>query len=170
MRWKDNMDNPIFFAQSAGLSILYHHTEILIWRSLISLPISVLPSRQHEGNSALSTPSISAPTDIAVIKCTEAARACAGIVQVQILHGIDSFYVPGIINISHVCAGFFLLHAWSLKIQEKGLQQKDIRDTKLPLTNQIEQHISEAKIFLQALEKVRDRWDIVDMLLWVLSF
>jgi hypothetical protein len=166
VRWREEMDNAIFFDQSAILFTLYHLTQMLVWRPLIGTSIS--PLREAESTSLQATdatPPIPALTDPSVIKCVEGAQACARIVEVQLRHGINSFYIPGIISASHVCAGLFLLNAWHLKVQEKELRQRGTSDIKPPVSNRIEQDISEAKIFMRALEEVKDRWDVVDVLL-----
>ncbi|KAF8973212.1 fungal-specific transcription factor domain-containing protein [Flammula alnicola] len=166
LRWHDKMDNPVFFHQSASLFTLYHLTQMLVYRPLIAMsPSPPTPTESNFINHADSAPLIPALADPAIIICTEAARSCARIVEAELRHGIRKFYIPSIINVSYICAGLFLVHAWNLKVQEKEFRKRGIPDIKPPLANRIEQGIMDAKIFLRALEEVKPRWDIVDMLL-----
>lgn len=134
---------------------------MLIWRPLITK----VPSDPQGTAKSRPIPFFSDP---AIIHCTEAARDCVRIVEVQLRLGIDSFYIPGTITISYVCAGLLLLNAWNQKIWAKESGKYAMPDLKPPLASHIERDIATVKTFMCALEAVKERWDIVDTLLWVL--
>ncbi len=161
VQWHDKIKNPAFSMQSAALITLYHLTQILIWRSLISLPR--LHSPHQLINPVGSTP-VSLVTDLAINHCIEAALACARIVEVQLRLGLHLFFIPGIINVSYTCAGLLSVSAWNMKIQEKEFINASIPDLKPSLSSRIEECSTSAKIFLRALEAVKDHWEIVEVL------
>lgn len=164
VQWHGTIKSPAFLMQSAALITLYHLTQILIWRSLISLPHPHSPQKNSLKILVGSSP-VSLVTDPAINRCIEAALACARIVEVQLQLGVNSFYIPGIINVSYICVGILSISAWNLKMQEKEFDNASITDLKPPLASRIEECAANAKTFLRVLEVVKDHWEIAEVLL-----
>ncbi|KDR75839.1 hypothetical protein GALMADRAFT_68653, partial [Galerina marginata CBS 339.88] len=158
LRWQDTMDVPVFSAQSATLFSTFYLTRMLVHRPLIA---PSPPNSPFEKGSEVAV----SMSDPAILICSEAASACARIVEFQLQHGIHDFNVPNIIGVSHASAALLLLSAWKLKVQERDLRRKDVADIKPPLAQRIEQKVADIKIFLHALEELRPRWEAVDTLL-----
>jgi hypothetical protein len=104
-------------------------------------------------------------TNSTILICTNAARSCARIVEVQLRDGMNNFYIPSVINIAYVCAGFLSYMIWNMKAQEKAQRSECSRDVKPPIAQSIEDHMADAHIFMRALEQTKLRWDIVDSML-----
>ncbi|KAK0480213.1 fungal-specific transcription factor domain-containing protein [Armillaria novae-zelandiae] len=88
LRWDPNRDNPVFFNQSAYLYIAYYHLQILIHRPFIPTPRNPSP---------LLFPSLAI--------CTNAARSCSHVVDIQSRKGSK---MPGV-GIPVFTAGIVLL-------------------------------------------------------------
>ena len=134
---------------------------MLIYRPLIIMSppsSSIMPHKPY--------PSPTFPdANPAILICTDAARSCARIVEVQLRDGVNNFYIPSVINIAYVCAGLLSYIIWNLKAQEKAQRCESSRDVKPPIAQSIEDHMADAHIFVRALEQARLRWDIVDSML-----
>lgn len=101
----------------------------------------------------------------AILICTDAARSCARIVEVQLRDGLNNSYIPSVIHIAYVCAGLLSYMIWDLKAQEKAQRSECSRDVKPPIAQRIEDHMADAHIFIRALEQAKLRWDVVDSML-----
>ena len=158
------MDNLELSVQSATLHVSYYLTLMLIYRPLIttSPPSSSIPHKPYPPELS---PPIFPDANSAILICTNAARSCARIVEVQLRDGVNNSYIPSVINIAYVCAGFLSYMIWNLKAQEKALRSECSRDVKPPIAQSIEEHMADAHIFVTALEKTKLRWDIVDSML-----
>jgi hypothetical protein len=157
------MDNPELSVQSATLHVSYYLTLMLIYRPLITMSppsSSIVPHKPSE----LSPPMLP-DANSAILICTNAARSCARIVEVQLRDGVNNFYIPSVINIAYVCAGLLSYMIWNLKAQEKAERSECSRDVKPPIAQSIEDYMVDAHIFVRALEQTKHRWDIVDSML-----
>jgi hypothetical protein len=103
--------------------------------------------------------------DPAILICTDAARSCARIVEVQLRDGLNNFHIPSVINTSYVCAGLLSYMIWNLKAQEKAQRSECSQDVKPPIAQRIEDHMADIHIFMKALEQAKLGWDVVDSML-----
>ena len=159
------MDNPELSIQSATLLVSYYLTRMLIYRPLITMPppsSSIIPHKPYP--SELSPPMLP-DANPAILICTDAARSCARIVEVQLRYGLNNFYIPSVINIAYVCAGLLSYMIWNLKAQEKAQRSEYSRDVKPPIAQRIKDHMADVHIFMKALEQAKLRWDVVDSML-----
>ena len=101
----------------------------------------------------------------AILICTDAARSCARIVEVQLREGLNNFHMPCVINVAYVCAGLLSYRIWNLKVREKGQRYGCAQDVKPPIAQRVEDHMADAHIFIRALEQAKHRWDVVDSML-----
>lgn len=156
------MDNLELSVQSATLHVTYYLTLMLIYRPLITMspPSSSIPHKSYP-----SSPPIFPDANSAILICTDAARSCARIVEVQLRDGVNNFYIPSVINIAYVCAGLLSYMIWNLKAQEKAQRSECSRNVKPPISQSIEEHMADAHVFVRALEQTKPRWDIVDSML-----
>ena len=158
------MDNLELSVQSATLYVSYYLTLMLIYRPLITKcpsSSSIIPHKPFPSKLSPAIPDANSAIHI----CTNAARSCARIVEVQLRVGVNNFYIPSVINIAYVCAGFLSYMIWNLKAQEKAQRSESSRDVKPPIAQSIEDHMADAHIFVRALEQTKLRWDIVDSML-----
>ena len=159
------MDNLELSVQSATLHISYYLTLMLIYRPLITMspPPSTIISLK-EDPSELSPPTFP-DANPAILICTNAAGSCARIVEVMLRDDVNKFYIPSVVNIAYVCAGFLSYMIWNLKAQEKAQRSECSGDVKPPVARSIEDHMADVHIFVRALEQTKLRWDIVDSML-----
>ena len=159
------MDNPELSIQSTTLLVSYYITLMLIYRPLITVSppsSSITPHQPYP--SELSLPMLP-DANPAILICTDAARSCARIVEVQLRDGLNNFYIPSVINIAYVCGGLLSYMIWYLKAQEKAQRSGCSRDVKPPIAQKIEDHMADVQIFMKALEQIKHRWDVVDSML-----
>jgi hypothetical protein len=159
------MDNPELSIQSTTLLASYYITLMLIYRPLITVSppsSSITPNKPYP--SELSLPMLP-DANSAILICTDAARSCARIIEVQLRDGLNNFYIPGVINIAYVCGGLLSYMIWNLKAQEKAQRSDCSRDVKPPIAQKIEDHMADIHIFMKALEQAKLRWDVVDSML-----
>lgn len=157
------MDNLELSVQSATLHVTYYLTLMLIYRPLITMspPSSSIISHKP---SELSPPMFPDASP-AILICTNAARSCARIVEIQLRDGVNNYYIPSVVNIAYVCAGLLSYLIWNLKAQEKAQPSECSRDVKPPIAQSIEDYMADVHIFVRALEQTKLRWDIVDSML-----
>ncbi|KAF8161144.1 fungal-specific transcription factor domain-containing protein [Crassisporium funariophilum] len=165
LKWHNDIDNPMLSNQSTTIYTTYYLTQMLIHRPLIASAASPPPTPAGNPYPSNFPPPVSPLPNPAIVVCTNAARSCARIVEILLQRGTDFFHVPNIINVAYVCAGSLLLSVWNMKGLEKDLRDRGLPDIKPPLAQVIEEQLADAKIFLRALELVRPRWDVVDLLL-----
>ena len=159
------MDSPELSIQSATLFTFYYLTLMLIHRPLITTSPpspSAMPHKPHPSELPPPVLSDASPT---ILICTDAARSCARIVEVQLRDGLNNFHIPSVINVAYVCAGLLSYVIWNLKVQEKAQRSECSQDVKPPITQRIEDHITDARIFMRALEQAKPHWNIVDSML-----
>ncbi|KAK6971704.1 fungal-specific transcription factor domain-containing protein [Favolaschia claudopus] len=97
LRWDPAQENQLFFDQSVALHVAYYYTQMLIHRPFI-------PMLRQSGSTTLPSLAI----------CTNAARSCANIVDIQRQRNETS---PAIINLGVVftSAIILLLNMWSMR-------------------------------------------------------
>lgn len=156
------MTDRIYSNQSSTLFSTFYLTQMLVCRPLIP---STYPTSPAEPISPQDSPPIQPALDPAIVICIEAAKSCASMVDFQLRQGLPHYHPPNIINVSYICAGIFLLVGWNLKVQEKASRNRGTQDLKPPLAQRVEENIAQAKIFIQALEALKHRWEVVDSLL-----
>jgi hypothetical protein len=156
------MDNPEL---SAALFTAYYLTLMLIYRPLITTSPPSPSTMPHKPHPSELSPPPTLSANPAILICTDAARSCARIVEVQLRDGLNNFYIPGVISVAYVGAGLLLYIIWNLKVQEKAQRSECSQDVKLPITQKIEDHLADAHIFMRALEHAKPRWNIVDSML-----
>jgi len=155
------MDNPELSNQSANLNLAYYLILMLIYRPLISMSSSsIMPHKPSE-----LSPPVLPDANSAIVICTDAARSCARIVEVQLRDGLNYFHTPTVINIAYACAGLLSYMIWNLKAQEISQRSEVSRDVKPPIAQIIEDHMADVHIFMRVLEQAKLRWDIVDSML-----
>jgi hypothetical protein len=159
------MDNLEQSVQSATLYVSYYLTLMLIYRPLITMSPPSSSTIPHQPYPSELSPPMFPDTNSTILICTNAARSCARIVEVQLRDGMNNFYIPSVINIAYVCAGFLSYMIWNMKAQEKAQRSECSRDVKPPIAQSIEDHMADAHIFMRALEQTKLRWDIVDSML-----
>jgi len=161
---RQNFDVSAFSNQTTILQSTYHLTRMLIYRSLIPISLSKLQNGSHTLHASKSMPLTTTDIQQASHICTDAAKSCAAIINLQIQQGINHFFIPGVINIAFLCAAFLSGNIWHLKLRERDARNVNI-DIKPPLAHSIEENNTAIKIFMRALEEVKVRWDIVTPLL-----
>ena len=161
------MNNPEISIQSATLLVSYYITLMLIYRPLFttSPPSSSIVLMPHKPYPSELSHSMLPDANPAILICTDAARSCARIVEVQLRDGLNNFHIPSVINIAYVCAGLLSYLIWNLKAQEKAQRSECSRDVKPPVAQRIEDHLADVHIFMKALEQAKLRWDVVDSML-----
>lgn len=89
---------------------------MLIYRPLITYPLSPYTMRHDPDSSELSLPMLSPPL-LSVLMLLILVR----IVEVRLRDGLNNFHVPYIINVAYTCAGLLSYRIWNLKVQEKAV-------------------------------------------------
>lgn len=159
------MDVGVFSNQSSFLFTLYYSTQILVYRPLIAKASVATSLDERSPYQPDAPPPIPALTSQAIVACVDAAKATALIIRRQKKLGLYNFYIPNIIDASYICCGLFLVRAWNLKAQEREFRNRGIGDIKPPLVTHIEEDVAHAKTLYDILEAMKDRWNVVDVLL-----
>ncbi|KAJ8522041.1 hypothetical protein ONZ45_g1352 [Pleurotus djamor] len=150
LRWSPLIENQIFSNQSASLYITYYLTQILIHRPFI------VP------DPSMSTTLVEPPARALEI-CTNAAKACARILDAQLPKGFTS--TPTLINCAHICAATLLMKVWDIKTQAQqratGFTKGDARE--------VESHLKDVDMFVRTMETLQPHWEIVDIFIGILK-
>lgn len=150
------MDNAVFSNQATTLYTLYYFIQMAIYRPFIpSPPISI--ATDHDAHDRITAES--AFPFPAMEICTEAARACARIVEVQMERGLSN--VPNLTHVAYHSAGMLLISLWDLKAQEAAQKATGFEDVKPPLAHQMQSLLADISVFIRALEWAEPRWEVV---------
>ncbi|KAF7349016.1 Zn(2)-C6 fungal-type domain-containing protein [Mycena venus] len=138
LHWDPTREDQVFFDQSVALHCAYYHVQILIHRSFILIP--------RDSASPPALPSLSI--------CTNAARACANMVDVQRRRNGN---IPTFRNLQAVFNSglILLLNVWSAK--RTGLMPDPGRD------------MANVHKCMEAIHLCGNRWEIAGMLWHILA-
>ncbi|KAJ7181322.1 fungal-specific transcription factor domain-containing protein [Mycena crocata] len=99
LRWEVDQENQVFLDQSAALYTCYYHAQIMIHRPFI-------PGPGMEVTSNMSFPSLAI--------CTNAARSCGHVMDVQTSRGRGPLFLPNVMDALFDSAVILLIKAWSI--------------------------------------------------------
>ncbi|KAJ7593114.1 fungal-specific transcription factor domain-containing protein [Mycena floridula] len=147
LQWRDYMGNTVFSHQSATLFTMYHQTVMLIRRPFIRIP-------GQSGIAKTPSPQLSAT---ALAKCTESARACARVFDIQARKGYAN--VCHLVNVVQTAAPILLINLW----QNRNRASSDVPETSSPSTQEL---MTDIEIFVSLLELVEPRFEIATTILF----
>ncbi|KII90618.1 hypothetical protein PLICRDRAFT_39194 [Plicaturopsis crispa FD-325 SS-3] len=127
LRWDPTREDPLFFNQSASLYASYYHVQMLVHRPFISSALKATP---------LSFPSFAI--------CTNAARSCAHVVDLQCRRFPDHLPTPNSMPSVASSGIILLLNIWSGK--QSGLSIDPLRE------------MADVHKCMAVLKSVEERW------------
>lgn len=151
------MGHHLFANQATTLYITYYLTQMIVYRPFVFGP---KPSKSSVSGQHVTEPPF--PYHALNI-CTTAARACARIIEAQMKRGLTN--IPGLCMVSYNSAGMLAWNVWDLKAQERNMRANGMEDIKPPFAQRIDELLADIKIFVDALEWARPRWQLVEPLL-----
>lgn len=149
LRWSPTMENPIFANQAVTLYTTYHLARIMIYRPFIKAPDAPTGTQGREDPRGLENPALAV--------CTEAARACARIIGVQLQRGFSN--LSNLISVSHICAALLLMNVWDIKArQDRAASEAHTKAPDIMSNPEVRGLLSDVAIFLRALEFASTKW------------
>lgn len=144
------MENQVFANQAVTLYTTYHLARIMVYRPFIRAPDAPLGVQHYAGQPGLENPALAV--------CTEAARACARIIGVQLQRGLSN--TSNLISVSHVCAALLLMNVWDIKARQTADTGEHYASPDIMSNPEARSLLSDVAVFLRALEYASDRWSL----------